>query len=166
MEEEKKRNIYRLLSIAILGIFALFMAFYFAMELILHKITSPEYTIKHVERIIKSQEREMRKAEKLLLTENPFEPKMRPMLVNLIKENQEYKAIVDLKPFDGNNEGIDVAVDKKTLTISGKFDKRILDSEKIINFSQSYYLDEDLLVDKITKEKKGDKYIITIPFED
>ena len=78
---------------------------------------------------------EMRKAEKLLLAENPFEPKMRPMLVNLIKENQEYKAIVDLKPFDGNNEGIDVAVDKKTLTISGKFDKRILDSEKIINFS-------------------------------
>ena len=39
-------------------------------------------------------------------------------------------------------------------------------NEKIINFTQSYYLDENLEKDKITKEKKGNKYIISIPFED
>ena len=38
--------------------------------------------------------------------------------------------------------------------------------EKIISFAQAYYLDEKLETDKIIKEKKGDKYIITIPFED
>ena len=35
-----------------------------------------------------------------------------------------------------------------------------------MNFSQSYYLDEKIETDKITKERKGDRYIITIPFAD
>lgn len=166
MEEDKKRNMYRLLGIAILGIFALFLSFYFAMEMILHKITSPEYTMKHIERVVKAQERQIHKAEKLMLAENPFEPKLRPMLVNLIKENKEYKVIVDLKPLDGKDSGIDVNIEKNILTIKGEFDKTKLGTEKIIHFSQTYYLDEDLETDKITKEKKGDKYIITIPFED
>ena len=31
---------------------------------------------------------------------------------------------------------------------------------------KEYYLNNKLIVDKIKKERKGDKYIITIPFED
>ena len=38
--------------------------------------------------------------------------------------------------------------------------------EEIMSFAQSYYLDENLIPDKMTKEKKGDKYIITIPFKE
>ena len=36
----------------------------------------------------------------------------------------------------------------------------------LMSFSQSYYLDEKIEADKMTKERKGDNYIITIPFED
>ena len=36
----------------------------------------------------------------------------------------------------------------------------------MINFSQAFYLDENLLPEKMTKEKKGNQYIITIPFEE
>ena len=35
-----------------------------------------------------------------------------------------------------------------------------------MNFSQSFYLDEELITNKISKERKGNKYIITIPFEE
>ena len=35
---------------------------------------------------------------------------------------------------------------------------------KIINFTQTYYLDEKIDESGITKERKGDKYIVTIPF--
>ena len=166
MEEEKKCNLLKLLTGVILGAILLFMAFYFAMELTIRKVTSPEYTIKNIEKMVKAQEREFRKSEKLLLAENPFEPKMRPMLVNLVKEGHEYKVIIDLKPLDGNTNGIDVNVDKNTLTIKGDFDKKMLGTERIMHFSQAYYLDEDLQTDKITKERKGDKYIVTIPFEE
>ena len=34
------------------------------------------------------------------------------------------------------------------------------------DFTQSYYLDQELKANEMTKEKKGDKYIITIPFDD
>ena len=40
-----------------------------------------------------------------------------------------------------------------------------LRGEKIMNFSQAFYLDEKLISNKISKVKKGNKYIITIPFE-
>ena len=44
--------------------------------------------------------------------------------------------------------------------------KKELRGEKIMNFSQSFYLDEKLIPNKIIKERKGNKYIVTIPFDD
>lgn len=166
MEEDRKCNMLKLLLAVVLGAILLFLAFYFAMELTIRKVTSPECTMKNIEKMIKAQERAFNKSEKLLLADNPFEPKMRPMLVNLVKEAKEYKVIIDLKPLDGNTNGIDVNIDKNILTIKGEFDKKSLGAEKIMHFSQTYYLDEDLETDKIIKERKGDKYIVTIPFDD
>ena len=61
---------------------------------------------------------------------------------------------------------VGVNIDKNILTIKGEFDKKSLGTEKIMHFSQTYYLDEELTTDKIIKEQKGDKYIVTIPFDD
>ena len=97
--------------------------------------------------------------------DNPFEPRMRPMIVNLVKELNEYKVIVDLHALDGNENDITINVKGDELTIKGQIDKKIKGTEKIINFTQTYYLEEALQADKITKERKGDKYIITIPFK-
>ena len=49
------------------------------------------------------------------LMDNPFEPKMRPMIVNLVKENDEYKVIVDLIPLEDNENAVNINFDKKTL---------------------------------------------------
>ena len=98
--------------------------------------------------------------------DNPFEPKMAPMLVNLVKEPNEYKIVVDLKPLGGDEKNINVKYDNKLITVSGEMEKTTKHEEKIMNFSQSYYLDEDVNIDKMTKEKKGNNYIITIPFEE
>ena len=97
--------------------------------------------------------------------ENPFEPKMAPMLVNLVKENNEYKVIVDLKPIGNNEKNVNVKLDDNTVTITGEMEKKEHHRENIMNFSQSYYLDEKVMPDKITKEKIGNKYIVTIPFK-
>ena len=78
----------------------------------------------------------------------------------------DYKVIVDLKPLDGNENGVNVKIRDNVISINGELDKQTHRGEEILNFSQAYYLDEKLLTDKISKEKKGDKYIITIPFKD
>ena len=97
---------------------------------------------------------------------NPFEPKMRPMIVNLVKEANEYRVIVDLAQFDGDENLISIDTNDNELTVKGQLDKNVRGTEKIIRFTQSYSLDEKINKENIKKEKKDNKYIITIPFED
>lgn len=165
MLENSPKHWIKILSVALIAFLAIFLAFYIVMEIMLSRMADPIYNMKRIERVIKHQQKDLRKLETKMISENPFEPKMRPMLVNLVKEPSEYKVIVDLKPFENKEKEINVVIDNNILTINGEIDKKTYSSEKIVRFSQSYYLDEELEDNKITKEKKGDKYIITIPFE-
>ena len=153
------------LKIALITFLAAFLAFYLVMEIMIRRISSPVYEIQRIEKMMQKEAKSLENYENRMM-DNPFEPKMRPMLVNLVKENDEYKVIVDLKPFDGDEKGINVNVNDKVLSVTGELDKKYHGNERIINFTQSYYLDDNLLIDRMTKEKKGDKYIITIPYED
>ncbi len=165
MEENKYQKWLKILAIAIVGFIMVFAAFYIAVTVALHQLLDPVYNSKHIDKIIKQQERNFEQFEREL-SEHPFLPKTRPMLVNLVKENDEYKIIVDLKPLEGNENDVNVKIKDNIISIEGSLEKQTGRGEKILNFSQSYYLDEKLLTDKIAKEKSGDKYIITIPFKD
>lgn len=165
MDNEKKETILRIAIIMLVTFIAAFLAFYAALAVMINKVTSPSYYEKRMEKMIKNYERDMKKFESGL-EESPFIPQQRPMLVNLVKENSEYKVIVNLKPLEGNEKGVDVKIKDNIISVNAELEKTSRKGEEIVNFSQSYYLDEDLITDKITKEKKGDKYIITIPFKD
>lgn len=165
IDETKKHHWLRIGAIALMTFILAFLAFYIVMEIMISRINDPAYQIRKMEKIIQQQERDFKKfADRKL--ENPFEPKLRPMMVNLVKEPNEYKVIVDLTQLDGDEKAVNVDIQGDELTVKGKIDKKIRGTEKIISFTQTYYLDEKLEEDKITKEKKGDKYIVTIPFED
>lgn len=165
MEENLKHHWLKFASIALLTFITAFLAFYIVMEIMVRRITSPSYDMQRIERSMQKDMRSLENFEAKIM-DNPFEPKMRPMLVNLVKEGGEYRIIVDLNPFDGDEKGINVNLENKVLTVSGELDKKFHGNEKIIKFNQAYYLDDDLILDKMTKEKKANKYIITIPYED
>lgn len=97
--------------------------------------------------------------------DKPFEPKMSSRLVNLIKEDNKYKVIIDLKPLDNNENLIDFDIDDNVIKISGTSEKQDSHREQIINFSQAFYVDEEINSDNISTEKIGNKYIITVPFK-
>ena len=158
--EERKHYLLKVIGIIIATFIGAFLAFYLAVDLTLNRMLNPEYQIKKLEKT-------MHKIEKFddKMMENPFVPKMSPMLVNLVKEPDMYKVIVDLKPLGNNENNIDVNLKDNIITISGDMQKKELSGEKIMNFSQSFYLDEKLISNKISKETKGNKFIITIPFE-
>jgi len=162
---EKNKKWLKILAIIIVGFVMMLGAFYIAVSIALHQMLDPVYNSKHIDKIIKQQEKNFEKFEREI-NEHPFMPKTRPMLVNLVKENNEYKIIVDLKPLEGNENDINVKIKGNIISIDGALDKKDGRGEKILNFSQSYYLDEKLLTDSISKEKVGDKYIITVPFKD
>ncbi len=162
MDEEKKIMWIRIIAIIAISFIAAYLAFYFALASMVHKMTDPMYNAKRIEKIVKQQERKMQRLESDF-SENPFEPKMRPMIVNLVRENNEYQVIVDLKPLNGDVDGVNVNYEDGVLSVSGEADENIRGTEKIISFAQSYYLDEKLDISKMKKEKKGNKCIITIP---
>lgn len=158
--EENKHHLLKVVGVIIATFIGAFLAFYLAVDLTLNRMLNPEYQIKKLEKT-------MHKIEKFddKMMENPFVPRMSPMLVNLVKEANEYKVIVDLKPLGDDEKNVDVSLKDNVITISGDMQQKELRGEKIMNFSQSFYLDEKLIANKISKEKKGNKYIVTIPFE-
>ena len=158
--EENKHHLLKVVGVILATFLGAFLAFYLAVDLTLNRMLNPEYQIKKLEKT-------MHKIEKFddKMMENPFVPKMSPMLVNLVKEASEYKIIVDLKPLGDDEKNVDVSLKDNVITVSGDMQQKELRDEKIMNFSQAFYLDEKLISNKISKEKKGNKYIITIPFE-
>ena len=158
--EENKHHLLKVVGVILATFLGAFLAFYLAVDLTLNRMLNPEYQIKKLEKT-------MHKIEKFddKMMENPFVPKMSPMLVNLVKEASEYKIIVDLKPLGDNEKNVDVSLKDNVITVSGDMQQKELRGEKIMNFSQAFYLDEKLISNKISKVKKGNKYIITIPFE-
>ena len=158
--EENKHHLLKVIGVILATFLGAFLAFYLAVDLTLNRMLNPEYQIKKLEKT-------MHKIEKFddKMMENPFVPKMSPMLVNLVKEASEYKIIVDLKPLGDDEKNVDVSLKDNVITVSGDMQQKELRGEKIMNFSQAFYLDEKLISNKISKEKKGNKYIITIPFE-
>ncbi|MBE7711201.1 MAG: hypothetical protein E7Z92_03570 [Cyanobacteria bacterium SIG31] len=165
IEESTKHHWLKVAAIALIVFIATFLAFYIVMEIMYNRITDPNIEIKRFEKMVKQEQKFLRKIDDKFL-DSPFEPKMRPMIVNLVRENEEYKIIVDLTTLDGDENAVNVSVNDKILTVTGELDKKFHGNERIINFTQSYYLDEQLDFEEMTKEKKGNKYIITIPFED
>ena len=161
MLEENKHHLLKVIGVIIATFLGAFLAFYLAVDLTLNRMFNPEYQIRKMERTMNNIQKFDEK-----MMESPFVPKMLPMLVNLVKEPNEYKVIVDLKSLGDDEKNVDVKLDNNMVTISGDMQKKELKGEKIMNFSQSFYLDEKLIPNKIIKERKGNKYIVTIPFED
>lgn len=161
MLEENKHHLLKVIGVIIATFLGAFLAFYLAVDLTLNRMFNPEYQIRKMEKTMNNIQKFDEK-----MMESPFVPKMSPMLVNLVKEPNEYKIIVDLKSLGDDEKNVDVKLDNNIVTISGDMQKKELRGEKIMNFSQSFYLDEKLIPNKIVKERKGNKYIVTIPFED
>ena len=161
MLEENKHHLLKVIGVIIATFLGAFLAFYLVVDLTFGRMFNPEYQIRKMEKTMNNIQKFDEK-----MMESPFVPKMSPMLVNLVKESNEYKIIVDLKPLGDDEKNVDVKLDNNIITVSGDMQKKELRGEKIMNFSQSFYLDEKLMLNKVIKERKGNKYIVTIPFED
>ena len=166
LEEERNHHPWlKLLGIILATFLGAFLAFYFAVDMTMNRMMNPDYQIRKMEKMMRHQEKKFHKFEEKMM-ENPFEPKMAPMLVNLVKESDEYKVIVDLKPLGGDDKNVNVKLNDNIITVSGEVEKSGRHGERIMNFSQAFYLDENVNADKMNKKKKGNKYIITLPFEE
>ena len=71
--------------------------------------------------------------------------------------------MIDLRAFDKNENNVQVNANGNVLYINGKSVKTTRHNEQITEFQQSYMFGNDVNLKDLTKETKGNYYIITIP---
>jgi HSP20 family molecular chaperone IbpA len=77
---------------------------------------------------------------------------------------KEYKIIVNLKSFGNDEKNVDFKADKNRFTINAKYkNDKDKNSFSSTSFYESFGLPGKINDSKITKERKGDKLVITIP---
>lgn len=161
---EEKHGCLKVIGVIIAAFAGAFLAFYFVVNTTITRLMNPEYQMRRMERMMEHQERNFRKMEAKMI-EHPFEEKAFPVLTRFAKEPDAYRITLDLKALNNDEKNVNVELKDNILSISGAADKKDKHKERSINFSQSFYLDGNLKNDGITKEKDGDKYIITVPYE-
>ena len=83
--------------------------------------------------------------------------------IQLDETSDAYIITVNLRPFNNDEENVSISTDDNTLTVHATNEKNKKNSSKVLAVSQSYAFPGNVNFNKITKECKGDKYIITIP---
>lgn len=158
---------------ALLGAFlGAFLAVYFILDVSAQRFLYPSLPrfsdSRDIDEMIKEQNREMNNFVNGQHMSNPFVSPFvpEPVKVQTTKNEDNYKIVIDLKPFNGDEKDIIVKAKAHRISIEGKYGAKKDHSQKNISFSQNFSLPEAIDVKNITKEKKGNNYIITLPFEE
>lgn len=146
-----------------------FFAVYFVVDNMIHRFFMPPIPpqvigVDDLDDILREQDRMMQDFAKYKPLVNPFS--VNPVKVQTFQKDDEYIIMVDLKPFGGDEKNIKVDVKPNSVKLSGESSKKDKHSENDISFSQSFSLPHKVDVEDVTKEKKGNNYVITIPIED
>ena len=99
---------------------------------------------------------------------NPFE--LSDMTMDSVKirteiDDDEYKVIIGLKEFNGDESKINYNVSSRKLTVFGNSQVKDKNYEQDISFSQDFLLPKNADISKIKKEKDGNNLVIEIPLK-
>ncbi len=103
-----------------------------------------------------------------LMTPKMFAPITTPKfhIVNIEENNDNYKITIDLKQFHDDEKNVMVDVKPNYVKISGKASVKTEKEQSSFSYFQEIPLTKKIELEDIKKEKIGNNYIITIPFED
>ncbi len=85
--------------------------------------------------------------------------------VQTLKYDDAYVIVINLKPFNNNEDNIRFSVNGNIATVSGNVIKNKRNGESSYYFTESFEIPEKININEIQKEKIDGKYIITLPIE-
>ena len=160
----KKHCFIKYLGVILATLIGSFLAFYFAVNCAMNHFMSKGYAIRQFHKMERFARNDVDKFDKDFSgMDRMFHKKS---AVEMFKTPDAYKFIVDLIPFQGNAESINVTVEGNNLTISGEANSVKNNVDTFVKMSQTYTLCRCAKTDKISKKKVNNKYIITVPIED
>lgn len=165
-EHNKKKCFMKYLGVLGATLLGAFLAFYFVADMTIKHMMDPMYQVRKMDKMFEHQARQMDKMDKRMMREMGMPTFHRGQIVAVENLDDEYKIIIDLRPFDDNEKNIIFELNDNMATIKASVEKEKRHEENIVNFQQTFYLDGDLDIAKIKKEKVKNKYVITIPEKD
>ena len=155
-----------LLVIALMTLIGAFLAFYVLMHQIIIPLIKPlhpfpitnEKTFDKIEKEIENDFEQMKKGDI-----SKFKNKV--SAVQTLKYEDAYIIVINLKPFNNNEENIRFSLNGNIATVSGNVIKSKRNGENSYYFTESFEIPEKIDISDIQKEKINGKYIITLPIE-
>ena len=85
--------------------------------------------------------------------------------IKVEKTPQNYRIVVDLRPFDNDEKNVEVNTNGNSLMVTavGEYNKH--GHNEIVRISQSFSFDDDTDLSKITKIREGNDYVIVVPLD-
>lgn len=154
-------------ALLLLSLFlACYLATYYILDQIRHSYYVPSAPMEKIDKIIQEQDKLFNQDFGTL----PMHNKVLKMMKNPVEiykdtEKNAYKIVVDLKHFDGNPNNINFEVVDNKVNLNAISENIKNNKENIYTLSQSFELPESVDEKNVTKEKVGNKYIITLPIE-
>lgn len=160
-----KHSALKHVLIGLLVFLGAFSAFYVVADWHFKQMFDPMFQLRKMDRAIMKQERQMdkfaqkefSKEQKMLQNSAPF--------IHVDRTKDTYKIVIDLRPFDNNENNVEVKSNGNTVTINAVGEKNSRNGQKIMRYSQTFAFGEQIDTDDITKVRQGNEYIITIPFD-
>ncbi len=154
-----------------------FCAFYVVSDWHFKRMIDPVAQMRRMDRAMMQQEKRFDKMERRALSNQEridrkaFKQQQRmertaAQFVHVEKADDAYKIIIDLRPFDNNEKNVEVRTEGNTVIINAAGEKNTRRKHEIMKYSQAFAFGENIDATNITKVREGDRYIITVPFED
>lgn len=163
-------------ALLLLALFiACYLAVYYVLDQMRHAYYIPAAPLENIDRIINEQDKMFQREMSELgapgigafpMHNNAMMVVKSPVETYKDDENDEYKMIINLKPFNNNAKNVNVDVQQNKVSVTALGEKTGHHTDKVYSFSQSFVLPEKIDTEKVTKEVKHNKYIITMPIED
>ncbi len=163
--EFERHPILKHLFYGLMALIGAFLAFYAVTDWYFKAMLNPVNQMKRMDRAIEKRDREMEKAFKKAFRGTEHLQERANHIIRLEQDDNEYKVLVDLVPLNDSDKNVDVKTNGNILTVKAAGIHGFGGRKSLVEFTQSYMFGDNVDLSRLTKERKGDMYIITIPIE-
>lgn len=97
----------------------------------------------------------------------PIPPQHKPKhIVNVEETPNSYKVYINLRKFNNDEKNINVNVKPHSIKVSGNATVNNKNEQSSFSYSQELTLSRKVDIEKVSKEKIGNRYVITLPIKE
>ena len=142
-----------------------FCAFYVVADWHFKRMLDPSVQMRKVEKMMMNDERQMDKMINRQFKHEKMSQKDIQKYIKVEKTPQNYRIVVDLRPFDNDEKNVEVNTNGNSLMVTAVGEHNKHGHNEIVRISQSFSFDDDTDLSKITKIREGNDYVIVVPLD-